>query len=128
MKFFFDNNISWRIAKAMACLEENENEVKHLKDIFKTDVIDDVWLEHIGKNEMLLVSRDKNIRKHRAELNILKKYNVGAFFMIGKKLNKWQEAKQMIGQWEKMKELALNSRLPFVFMVPQKGRIDAFSL
>lgn len=128
MTFFFDHNLSWRLAKALSYLEDNENVVVHLTDIFDSDALDVVWLEHIGRNDMVLVSKDIRIRKHRAELSALKQYNVGAFFLIGRKLTKWQEIRQLIFQWEKMKELAINAYRPFAFLVPQRGNITSIAL
>jgi hypothetical protein len=128
MKFFFDNNLSHRLAKALYYLEENENEVVHLTDMFTASTQDEVWLEQVGREGMVLVSKDIRIRKHKAELSALREYNVGAFFLIGKKLTKWQEIRQLIFQWEKMKDLAISSHRPFAFLVPQRGNITPIVL
>jgi hypothetical protein len=128
MTFFFDNNLSWRLAKALCYLEEDENKVMHLTEVFSANTQDEVWLEDVGKKGMLLVSKDIRIRKHKAALLALKQHNVGAFFLIGRKLTKWQEIRQLIFQWEKMKELAQTSHRPFAFLVPQRGNITSIAL
>ena len=128
MTFFFDTNLSFRLTKALFYLEENENLVIHITEIFPPDTLDVIWLEHIGKNGMVLVSKDRKIRRRKAELMALKEYNIGAFFLIGRKLTKWQEIRQLIFQWEKMKELAIRSRRPFAFLVPQRGNITAIPI
>jgi predicted nuclease of predicted toxin-antitoxin system len=128
MTFFFDNNLSWRLAKALYYLEENENVVVHLTELFNANEKDDVWLEHIGRNAMFLVTRDKRIRRHRAELTAIRKHDVGAFILVGNNQNKWEITRQLICQWEKMKELGMTAHRPFAFQVPQRGKITPLPL
>jgi predicted nuclease of predicted toxin-antitoxin system len=127
MKFFFDNNLSHRLAKAMNLLEEDEF-VMHLKDKFRQDEIDEVWLKYVGSNGLVLVTRDQKIRKRRAELIAFRKHSIGAFILTGKNLGRWQEIKQLIWAWENMKKLAASTQRPFAFQVPPKGNIKSLSL
>ena len=64
MKFFFDNNLSYKLSNG---LKEFGEDVIHLKDIFSEDTPDVVWLEHIGKEGLLLITRDKRIRYNHFE-------------------------------------------------------------
>ena len=127
MNFFFDANLSYRLAKAMEWLDEDAS-VIYLGDQFPQNAADEDWLKYVGENELVLVTRDRRIRRRRAEFLALKKYNVGAFFLIGKNLDKWQQIKQLIWAWEEMKRLAVTARRPFAFQVRSKGKIQALSL
>jgi len=127
MNFFFDNNLSPKLAKAMNLLEE-DGYVMHLKDRFRQDEADAVWLAYVGSNKFVLVTRDKKIRKRPGELTAFKKHNVGAFILTGKNLGRWREIKQLICAWEEMRSLGACTRRPFAFQVPPKGRIKPLNL
>ena len=125
MNFFFDNNLSQHLAKAMNILEK-EGIVTHLRDKFEPDAKDEVWLEYVGKNRMIVITRDKQIKRRAAELRAFKKYKVGAFILGGQNPGIWQIVKQIINNWLKIKELSSDTRTPFIFKVPLKGKIDRY--
>ena len=127
MIFFFDNNLSPRLAKAMGILEQN-GRVMHLQDKFRPDAKDEDWLEYVGKNRMILITRDKMIRRHAAELRAIKNYKVGAFILTGTVTNIWDTVRQVINNWLKIKGLASKTSLPFAFKVPFRGKIEKLQL
>jgi len=77
MIFFLDNNLSPHIPEALRILGEN---AIHLQDKFKPDTNDIEWLPFIAKNDMALITLDLRITKIPLEVNLLKKYNIKAFF------------------------------------------------
>jgi len=123
MNFFFDNNLSQHLAKAMDILEQ-EGRVIHLRDEFPDNVKDEVWLEYVGKNRMIVITQDKKIKRRAAELRALKNFKVGAFILGGQNPGIWQIIKQIINNWLKIKDLSSNTRTPFIFKVPLKGKIE----
>jgi predicted nuclease of predicted toxin-antitoxin system len=126
MNFFFDNNLSPKLAEAMNLLEQEGN-VIHLTKIFPPNTKDEDWLEYIGKKGMILITQDKQIKKRAAELRAFKKYKVGAFILGGKNPEIWQIVKQVINKWLEIKNLASKTRLPFMFKVPLRGKITQLS-
>jgi predicted nuclease of predicted toxin-antitoxin system len=82
MKFFFDNNLSPNLVRGLKSFGED---VIHLTDIFPPDEPDIKWLKHIGENGLTLITRDEAIRWHPAETEAFREYQVGAFFLGGKK-------------------------------------------
>lgn len=127
MNFFFDNNLSQHLAKAMDILEQ-KGRVIHLQDEFKPDAKDEDWLEYVGKNRMILITRDEKIKRRAAELRALKNYKVGAFILSGQNPGIWQIIKQIINNWLKIKDLASDTKAPFIFKVPLKGKIEQLQL
>jgi len=127
MNFFFDNNLSQRLAKAMDLLEQEER-IIHLQDEFQPDAKDEDWLEFVGKNRMILITRDKKIKRRAAELRALKNYKVGAFILGGQNPGIWQIVKQIINNWLRIKDLASKTRVPFIFKVPLRGKIERLQL
>ncbi len=118
MRFFIDNNLSKQMADGMAAFGE---EVGHLQDSFPNDAKDEDWLPYVGDNELVLVTRDEEIRRKPAELRALKSHNVGAFFLGGKNLDRCRLIQQLVRNWPRMKDLAGKTRRPFAFRIPPTG-------
>ena len=118
MKFFFDNNLSNKLSNG---LKEFGEDVIHLKDLFSEDTSDVEWLEYIGKEGFVLITRDKRIRYNRFELGALKEHKVGAFFIGGKNLSACQLIQIIVRNWPKIKESAQKKRPPYAFSIPPKG-------
>ena len=118
MTFFVDNNLSVQMAEGMAAFGES---VVHLKELFSPDEEDAVWLEHIGREGMTLITRDERIRSRPNELEALRANGVGAFFLGGKNRNRCELIRQLVRNWPRMKELAGKTKRPFAFRVPPSG-------
>ena len=126
MKFFIDNNLSTHLAHG---LKEFGEDVIHLQDRFAENADDDDWLPIIGQEGLFLVTRDLEIRRNPAELNALKKYRVGAFFLGGKNLGRCQLIQQLVRNWPQIKEYARTKRPPFAYRVrPNGGKFDKIPL
>jgi len=122
MTFFFDNNISIKIVKAIRLIQE-EIDVKHITEDLPGDTTDEKLLEHVGNNEFILITKDKNISKRKHELLAFKKYSVRAFILTGKNSSRWQDIKQIIMAWEEMKRLADKTGC-WAYTIRPKGKIE----
>ena len=118
MTFFFDNNLSPRIA---AGLREFGEDVTHLIEEFAPEAADEVWLSVVGKREWFVVTRDERIRQRYLELELVRAYSVGMFMLGGKNRTAWQLIQQVVRHWPRIKELAAKKRRPFIFRVPPSG-------
>lgn len=127
MKFFFDNNVSPKLAGAMKCLEGDEA-VLHLTDRYAPDTPDEEWLEFIGREGIVLISRDRMIRKRAGEFLTFRRHKVGAFFLTGKDVGKWGEARQIINAWENIKDLAGRTKTPYVYQVSRHSKVTRIPL
>ena len=127
MNFFFDTNLSPYLAQAINCLER-EGEVVHLTEKFPGDTPDEDWLKYVGKNNLILITKDKKIKRRVAELRAIKKYKVRAFVLTCRNRDNWEIALQLIKKWREIKELAAKNIPPFAFKVPFAGKIEKLSL
>lgn len=118
MKVFFDNNISRHLADGMKAFQED---VTHLLDHFPSNTEDVTWLEFIGQNNWVLLTRDERIRWNPAELRAIKVYKVGAFFLGGKNRTRCELIQQLVRNWPRIKGLAKKTRKPFAFRIPPSG-------
>ena len=116
--FFIDNNLSRYLADGMRGFKED---VTHLLDHFAQNVQDVTWLQAIAQNDWLLITRDERIRKNPAELNALKSYQIGAFFLGGKNRSRCDLIQQLVRNWPRIKRLAARTKRPFAFRIPPRG-------
>ncbi len=118
MTFFLDNNLSKYLAEGMSAFQED---VVHLQGIFPQDTDDLVWLQHLGQHGWFLVTRDERIRRNPAELDAIRSYGIGAFFLAGKSRSRCDLIQQLVRNWPRIKDLAMRSKRPFAFRIPPKG-------
>lgn len=118
MTFFFDNNLSQYIPKALVVLREDSC---HLQDHFRENEQDIVWLPFLAENKMALITLDLRISKLPLEVQLLKKYKIKTFFLEGKTLSAWQRVVQVFRAWEEIKLKAGNHRPPHIFKVVSRG-------
>ena len=126
MKFFFDNNLSKHLSDGLGDFGED---TCHLQDYFPEDTIDEVWLKYIGEQGWFLITIDRQILRRPLEKEALKKYKIGAFFLSGKNMMRWNYVKQLIISWEKIKSIAHNETPPFAYQVNRHGtKVEKISL
>jgi len=126
MTFFFDNNLGQFLVQGLSGFGED---VCHLTEHFQEDTPDEEWLRFIGKHRMLLVTRDQKIRKRPIELEALKRHRVGAFFLGGKAMGRWDQIRQIIRAWPGIKDAANKTQCPFAFKVNRSGsKVERLSL
>lgn len=118
MTFLFDNNLPSKIAKG---LKEFGEQTSHLMDHLPADTIDIKIFEFLFKNDMILITKDKNMRYNDAERTAINQYKVGVFFLGGKNLSAWEIIEQVIRNWRKIKETAERENRPFAYTVRSSG-------
>lgn len=122
MRFFIDNNLSTQLADGMKAFGED---VVHLREFFDQAEDDPVWLEHIGREGWILVTRDERVRYNPSESDAIKQHNVGAFFLGGKNRSRCDLIQQLVRNWPEMKRTAARERRPFAFRIrPSGGKLD----
>lgn len=82
MNFFFDNNLSPRIARALAELFKDEHIVVALRDKFEPNVTDVEWMQGLAaEGRWIVISGDRKIRKNSAEFHTFRNSPLVGFFM-----------------------------------------------
>ena len=120
--FFFDNNLSPLLVAGLRGFGED---VQHLRDAFPENTKDVVWIPQVAESGWVLVTRDKRIRTRPLEAEALARAGLSAFFFVQKRdPDLWGWVQLLVRRWREMNELAERERKPFLFAIPERGRID----
>lgn len=126
MNFFFDANISYRIAYAVRSLAEYDGDhVEHIKDKYGADAKDPVWLPALAfEGGWIIVSGDCKIRKKPEERKLFLKCGLTTFFLAPGWVNMlfWDQAPALIARWPKIREQAGLVAPGTVFEIPHSRR------
>jgi predicted nuclease of predicted toxin-antitoxin system len=129
VKFFFDEGLGQNLAKGLSLTGKN---VEHVLDSFPPGTKDVEWLSYLGENKLVLVTKDKGIRRKPNEKAMLLKYKVVAFYLGGSEKSGHDILKQLVNAWENMEIKAqklLKQGKAGAFIVRPNGReIDAIPL
>jgi hypothetical protein len=118
MKCFFDNNLGKNLALGLRGFGE---ETLHLTERYDEKTPDEVWLKDIGEEGYVLFTTDKRIRRRPLERQALKEYKVGAFFLGGKKMSRWNYIQQLIRAWHKIEDTVERETPPYAYRVNRSG-------
>ena len=82
MRFFFDANLSTKLAKSLHVLVEPEHEVVHLRDRFAAHTPDETWMSILAKEPgWIIISGDLRIRKNPHEVQAWRAAGHTTFFL-----------------------------------------------
>jgi hypothetical protein len=125
MKFLLDNNISFRLARALSALETEGNEVTALRDAFNENTPDKEWLGVLGAEGGVLVTADSRILTRPQEAAILKQLKITSFFLgpFFMRTRFWDQAVWMVRRWPDFKNAARMMEQGTCLTVPQRGKM-----
>lgn len=125
MRFFFDNNISPRIARAIGCLADfDRDQVVHLKEQFPSNTVDTVWIPALAEEKSwIIVSGDSKIRTKPMEREAFARAGLTTFFFAKGWMNTsfWGQAALLVRWWPKIREQAGLAVSGSFFEIPHKS-------
>lgn len=126
MRFFFDNQMSPYLARAVAELERgvDEHQATHLRDKFPADIPDPAWIHDLSEErDWVIVSADLGITKNPANRAAWRESGLTAFFLKGGWQNQeiWIYASRFLWWWPKIVAQAQMAQKGKGFLVPFKG-------
>lgn len=125
MKFFFDNNLSPKTAKALAALDYD---VIHLRDEFPGDTPDEEWMPSCARKGWVAISHDRNIQAKPHLRETLEACGLVIFFMP-KSMNSLDPREMMIAllkAWPNIEAAAATARAGRRwFVVRLNGKVES---
>lgn len=118
MKFFFDNCLPHRLAKAIAALDD-DHEVIHLRDRYPANTPDLRWLESLGSQRDWNVISCDAFNKTREERETIRQRARCTFTFAGGYANLpiWTQAYKILQRWPEVLKAAATARPGQVFRV-----------
>lgn len=125
MNFFFDNNISPKLARAIDALEgDGGNSVTHLRERFAVNASDEDWISSLGQESgWVVVTSDYRITKNPHEIRAWQESGLTVFFLRKSWLHitLWEQAWQLIKRWPQIVDTAGRESPGSRFIVPIRG-------
>lgn len=127
MRFFLDNNLSHRVARALHCLVEPKHSVIHLKDRFPANTPDVDWMNALaGEPDWIILSADTAISRNPHEVEAWKRAGHPIFFFKYSWVQQifWEQASRICHLFPEIEKLATKAHKGDAFLVPFKGKIE----
>lgn len=123
--FFFDNDISFRIAHALRHFVEG-HEVLALRDRFPTNTPDSEWIPEVGKHGWIVISRDHNQRRMESEHAALRQSGVRVLYVRNgdKQDDLFTDAARIIKNWPKIEAWAMKAESGTLARLNTSDRIE----
>ena len=130
VEFFVDAGLGQNLVQGLRAL--GHANIEHIHEKFEVGTLDEVWLEYVGKNKLVVITKDKMIRRNPKEKAAWLKYGIVVFYLGGDKLSITETGKQLMNAWDKMEALAERQQKKGVagaFIIRPRGNtIDVVSL
>jgi hypothetical protein len=128
LRFFLDNNLSYRLAEALDILSGAEgHSVAHVAKKFTASAKDVDWIHRLAEEGgWVIVSGDSRIRKRPREREIFFAARLTTFFLAPGWINArfWEQSQLLVRWWPRIIEQSALVEQGAVFEVPyrQTGR------
>ena len=126
MRFFFDNCISYRIADALAALEDRDGHtIISLRQKFPEDCPDETWLPQLGREGgWVVISGDRRIYTNPQRRLVWASARITTFFQEAawqsRSFTERQKAAKLLGAWGKIVQAAEESPPGTLLACPSK--------
>lgn len=122
VEFVLDNNLSHKVAAALAALDLPFH---HSTDILPANTDDEDLIPEVAARGWILVTQDKKIRKRKHERAAMIQSGIGAFIYMGQADKSLEEMMRMLlRDLPEMRKLVSKRRPPFVFGISDRGKFE----
>ncbi len=128
IEIYLDENLSEYVADALNSLNKGyfrDIAVFSTKLKFGKGAKDEQIIPAIGKAKGILLTKDLNINRTRAQYDLCLQYKLGVFFLKPTKgLDRhWEIVKMLLNNWELIIEKIKDERFPFGYEIPMRGKM-----
>ena len=127
MILFFDKNTGTSLPKALTMVKPPFQVEWHEK-YFKMDEPDDSWLPDVGKKNWTVIGHDRNFHENQSELDAIKKYKIGCFYLWGAEATKWEKMRVFLRAFDQIAAMDKSTPRPFIFSVKKRGNLKRIKL
>jgi PIN like domain len=130
VRFFLDNHLSPRIARALNHLLAPDHSAHHLKDEFAPNTPDVVWMSELAKqSNWVIISADTAISRNPHEVQAWQEAGHPIFFLkpAWTHIPLWESASKLFHRFPEIIKLAQKATQGDGFLVPVSGVIKKIS-
>jgi hypothetical protein len=123
LRYFFDNCVSPKLARAIAALETCE--VVPLKDKFQQDVEDEVWIPALAsEGNWIVVTADTSITRGRLQRRVWEQSKLIGFYLAGSfpSLSAWEQSWRLVKWWPHIVRQAALAAPGSTYLLPLEPR------
>jgi len=134
-KIYIDENIPPHFAEVLNILQKSQNikekteiEIFSIKETFGQGTTDEKWISEIGKEQGIVITKDYNIHKNKAQRDLYQSKGIGIFVLKSltkkKELNYWEIIQLIINKWDEIKQKINETDFPFIYKVTPRKKIE----
>ena len=127
MILFFDRNTGTALPKALALLRP-PHPIEYHQAHFPQMSPDDVWLPEVGRRGWVVVAQDYNFHRRRHELDAIRRYQIGVFYLWGANSPTWDIARVFLRAFDAVETIEATVPKPFVYRILKDGRLQPVPL
>ncbi len=102
--------------------------VETVHDALHSGALDEEWIEYVGRNNRLAITKDKRIRHRQIEIQAIKKYKAKVFRYTSGNLSGKDMADIAVKTIDKMKKYADNHNGPFIVSITKGGALNPLKI
>ena len=127
MILFWDKNTPKTIPLALRKLKPPVGIEYYLEHFPRSDRYpeggDDTWLPQIGAAGWIVMTQDWSLHTKQNELQAIKQYGIGCFYLWGARAPKWQIALCFFRAYDRIISAAESTTKPFIYRVARNGHL-----
>ncbi len=124
MTLAFDENLPPAVAQALALVG---HPVTHVVEHLPRGTVDDLLFAEAARREWVLVTRDANMWRKRAQRAALLQAGIGVFVIVSSTAHSAADLLALLSRrMSETVDLMARTRKPFVLRVPDRGKIQPF--
>jgi hypothetical protein len=131
VRFFLDNNLSPKVARALGHLLAPDHTARHLKDEFSASTPDVNWMAELAKQSgWVIISGDVMISRNPHEVKAWREAGHPIFFLKHgwTNIGLWESASKLFHRFPEILKLAEKAARGDGFLIPLTGAIKKISL
>lgn len=120
--FFIDRSLGRH--KFISILEKEGLKAEAHDDHLPITATDEQWLELVGRNGWIAVTKDRRIRYRSLEMQALLESGVRTFLILGKDKSADELARQFLKASNKIHQILTNNKGPFIAKIYSDGKTE----
>lgn len=118
--FFIDRSLGRH--KFISILKKAGIKAEAHDDHLSINATDEQWLDFVGQNDWIAVTKDRRIRYRSLEMQALLESGVRTFLILGKNKSAEELAKQFLKAFNKIHQILSHNDGPFIAKIYSDGK------